>query len=145
MGQSGKGSGDRWAAQVAQVSASEMAKSKEFARYIRDKYPNIRITLRWVLLKDMTDTDSELEALADFAKDLRDVFHTVELIPYHELGREKYDALKMSYPLGDDMPPYKVDDAKIVKERLESAGVRTILSAVEKILKRIHREESTLP
>ena len=63
-----KGMDNEVAGKVAQVSAAEMAKSKEFARYIRDAYPNIRITLRWVLLKGMTDADSELEALIAFAK-----------------------------------------------------------------------------
>jgi pyruvate formate lyase activating enzyme len=124
-----KGMDNEVAARVAQVSPQEMAKSKDFARYIRDTYPNISITLRWVLLKDMTDTDSELEALADFAKELDGAFHAVELIPYHELGREKWNALNMSYPL-EDMAPYKADEAELVKNRLEDAGLKVILSNV---------------
>ena len=106
-----------------------MAKSKQFARYIRDSYPNIRITLRWVLLKGMTDTDEELTALAAFAKDLGQVFHAVELIPYHELGRDKYDMLNLEYPL-DDMSSYRSEDARQVQCRLQEAGVATILSNV---------------
>ena len=110
-----------------------MAKSKQFAWYIRDAYPNTTITLRWVLLKDMTDTAKELGALADFAKELGDSCIAIELIPYHELGREKWDALKMSYPL-EDMPAYKVEEAKIVKagmeDRLEGSGVKVLLSNV---------------
>jgi formate C-acetyltransferase len=124
-----KGMNNDVAASVARVSPAEMQKSKDFARYIRDHYPNIRITLRWVLLKDITDTDSELDALAAFAKDLGPVFHTIELIPYHELGREKYDALKWEYPL-QDMSSYKKEDAQRVQERLLSAQVATILSNV---------------
>jgi formate C-acetyltransferase len=124
-----KGMDNEIAARVAQVSSKEMAKSKEFARYVRDKYPNIKITLRWVLLREMTDTDSELDALVDFAKELGQVFHAVELIPYHELGREKWAALSMSYPL-EEMTPYKIEDAVLVKERLENAGVSVILSNV---------------
>lgn len=124
-----KGMDNEVAARVARVSSQEMEKSKEFARYVRDKYPNIKITLRWVLLRDLTDTDSELNALVDFAKDLGQVFHAVELIPYHDLGREKWAALNMSYPL-EDMSPYKVEDAILVKERLEQAGVPVILSVV---------------
>lgn len=124
-----KGMDNEVAGKVAQVSAAEMAKSKEFARYIRDSFPNIRITLRWVLLKGMTDTDGELEALIAFAKDLGQAFRAVELIPYHELGREKYDMLNLEYPL-DDMSSYKSDDAIAVQKRLENAGVNTILSNV---------------
>lgn len=124
-----KGMDNDVAARVAQVSPKEMEKSKEFARYVRDKYPNIKITLRWVLLKDVTDTDSELDALVDFAKDLGGVFHAVELIPFHELGREKWTALKMSYLL-EDMTAYKIEDAMLVKKRLEIGGVSVILSNV---------------
>ena len=122
-----KGMDNEIAAEVAQVSPKEMAQSKEFARHIRDNYPNIKITLRWVLLKNMTDTESELQALADFAKDLGNVFHTIELIPYHVLGKDKYSSLNLEYPLGD-MSPYNIEDAKLVKGRLEDAGVPTILS-----------------
>lgn len=123
-----KGMDNDIAAKVAQVSAAEMAKSKEFARYIRDSYPNIRIILRWVLLKGTTDSDSELDALVDFAKDLGQVFRAVEILPYHELGREKYNMLDMDYPLGD-MPSYKFEDALVVQAKLEGAGVSTILSS----------------
>lgn len=122
-----KGMDNEVAAQVARVSPQEMEKSKVFARYIRDEYPNIRITLRWVLLKDRTDTDSELDALAAFAKDLEGALHAVELIPYHELGREKWSALNMDYPL-EGMSPYKAEEAVLVKERLEGAGLKVVLS-----------------
>ena len=124
-----KGMDNEVAAKVAQVSVAEMAKSKDFARYIRDHYPNIRVTLRWVLLLGITDTDAELNALTDFAKELYPVFYAVELIPYHDLGREKYGMLDMVYPL-DGMPVYKPENALLVRDRLEEAGIATILSNV---------------
>ena len=124
-----KGMDNDVAAKVAQVSPAEMAKSKEFARYIRDNYPTIKLTLRWVLLKDMTDTDSELDALVAFAKELGTAFRTIELIPYHELGREKYSMLEVDYPL-EGMNAYSYKDAEIVKERILNAGISAILSVV---------------
>jgi pyruvate formate lyase activating enzyme len=124
-----KGMDNDVAARVAQVSPEEMAKTKEFARYIRDVYPNITVTLRWVLLKDWTDTDSELDALVDFAKELGSSFRAIELIPYHTLGRDKWDALKMAYPL-QDIAPFNADEAVSVKDRLEAAGLNVILSNV---------------
>jgi hypothetical protein len=45
------------------------------------------------------------------------------------LGKEKWDALKMTYPL-EDMVPFKADDAVLVKDRLEAAGLNVILSNV---------------
>jgi formate C-acetyltransferase len=124
-----KGMDNEVAAKVAQAPASEMAKSKEFARYIVSHYPNIKITLRWVILKGMTDTESELKLLSEFALELGDSLHAIELIPYHELGKDKYTSLDMAYPL-EDMPAYKREDAEAVQQKLEDAGVRVILSAV---------------
>jgi len=124
-----KGMDNDVAAMVAQVPAHEMAKSKEFARYIHEQYSNIKITLRWVLLKDLTDTESELEKLASFATELGESLREVELIPYHELGKDKYASLNMAYPL-EDMTSYTYKDAVKVKKQLEDAGVKTVLSAV---------------
>jgi pyruvate formate lyase activating enzyme len=117
------------ATRVAQVSPREMAKSKKFARYIQDSYPNIQITLCWVLLKDLTDTNSELDVLAAFGLKLGSVFNAIKLIPYHEVGHNKYSAMNMAYPL-DDMCAYCLEDAVKVQERLEKAGLLTVLSNV---------------
>ncbi len=120
------------AAEIAQVPASEMAKSKEFARFIRDNYPNIQLTLRWVLMKGLTDTDAELDSLIAFAQELAPVLNNVELIPYHELGKDKYARLNQPYPL-DNVTPYRLEDALQVKERLELHGLSTILCNVDDI------------
>ena len=124
-----KGMDNEVAAKVAGAPVSTMKKSKDFARYIRDKYPNIGLTLRWVLLKDITDVDSELDLLVEFAKDLAPVFSQIELIPYHELGREKYEVMNRDYPL-DGMAPYDKEDAKKIQARLEAQGVKVILEAI---------------
>jgi pyruvate formate lyase activating enzyme len=124
-----KGMDNRVAGKVAGVPANTMSHAKEFARYIRDNYRDIRLTLRWVLLKDITDVDSELDKLVAFAKELSPVFAQIELIPYHELGRDKYEALNMDYPL-DGMAPYNKEEAEKIQARLAAEGVKVILSAV---------------
>jgi pyruvate formate lyase activating enzyme len=124
-----KGMDNEVAGKVAGVPATTMSHAKDFARYIRDNYEDIKLTLRWVLLKDITDIDSELEKLVAFAKDLSPVFSQIELIPYHELGRDKYDALNKDYPL-DGMEPYNKTAAEKIQARLEDQGVKVILSAV---------------
>ena len=124
-----KGMDNKVASEIARVPISEMAKSKVFARFVRDNYPEIRLTLRWVLMKDLTDTDSELEALISFALELEPVLFCVELIPYHELGKDKYGILNEPYPL-EGMPPYRLEDAVRVKERLKDSGLFTVISSV---------------
>jgi pyruvate formate lyase activating enzyme len=78
-------------------------------------------------MKGLTDTDAELERLTAFAKELGPVLTHVQLLSYHELGRGKYEALNIPYPL-DDMQPYSKEDALQVQNKLESAGVKTSLT-----------------
>lgn len=80
------------ASHLSGVSKANNIRAREFTKYIRNDYQDIRLSLRWVLLKDMTDTYEELQALAAFANDLSPVFSHVELLPYHTLGKEKVSA-----------------------------------------------------
>jgi pyruvate formate lyase activating enzyme len=130
-----KGMYNNVASKVAQVPIIETTKSKEFARFIRDDYPNIKLTLRWVLLEGLTDTDAEVDALIAFSHELEPVLAAVELIPYHELGKEKYATLNLPYPL-EGMSPYCINDAIRVKERIEKNGLFTVLSNVDNLCPR---------
>lgn len=125
-----KGMDDEVAHQVARYPAKFMATSKAFARYIRDNHADhTRLSLRWVLLKNMTDTPDELNRLAAFAKELEPVFTHIELIPYHELGKSKYEELEEPFAL-EDMKPYDIEDAKAVQGQLIAAGIPATLSVV---------------
>jgi len=124
-----KGMDNKVAAKIAKVSATTMQRSKEFALFVRDNYPSIKLSLRWVLIQGQTDTQDELDKLIDFAMNLAPVFTLVELIPYHVLGKQKYESLEMDYCL-EDMPSYKRDDAKTFQQRLERAGIETVLAMV---------------
>jgi len=115
------------ATKISGASRDANVRARDFARYVRDNYDNIKISLRWVLLKGMTDTDEELKALAEFAKELGPAMTHVQILPYHELGREKYDFLGRTYAL-DGMEPYPYEDAVKVKETLEEYGVDAVLA-----------------
>ena len=114
------------ASYISGVPKENNLRAREFAKYVRDNYPDIRLSLRWVLLKDMTDTDEEIRALAEFAKNLAPVFTHIELLPYHILGTQKYEMMNMEYPL-DDMEPYEHDDAVAVRDKLLEFGVPAVL------------------
>mmetsp|Transcript_28705 Transcript_28705/g.36981 ORF Transcript_28705/g.36981 Transcript_28705/m.36981 type:complete len:131 (-) Transcript_28705:40-432(-) len=111
---------------ISGVSRESNARAREFATHIRDNYQHIRLSLRWVLLEDITDTDKEIEALAEFAKDLNPVFTHVELLPYHTLGKEKWEMIGVDCPFGD-MEPYEHDSAVKVQEKLLRMGIPTTL------------------
>jgi pyruvate formate lyase activating enzyme len=115
------------AAFINGVSKEAAIRAQDMARFIRDNYKDIKLSIRWVLLKDLTDTSAEIDALIKFAKDLSPVLTHVELLPYHTLGREKYDSLGMPY-MFDDVEPYKYSEAIRIKEYLENAGVAAALA-----------------
>jgi len=125
-----KGMDHEVASQVARHPVPYMVAGKDFALYIRDHHADhIKLSLRWVLMKGITDTADELDRLVAFAKALSPVFTHIELIPYHNLGAEKYAAMGAEYALCD-MEVYPKEMAKQVQSVLEEAGVKTLLAMI---------------
>ena len=67
----------------------------EFLRYL-DKN-GVKTRLRQVIVPGLTDKEEQLNALAELAKGLS-CLEKIELLPYHDMGKVKYDALGLSYP-----------------------------------------------
>ena len=67
-----------------------------FARYLSDI--NKPIWIRQVLVPGYTDDEEDLIKLKDFISTLNSV-EKVELLPYHDLGKFKWDNLGQEYPL----------------------------------------------
>ena len=69
----------------------------ECAKYLEKL--NVPVWIRHVLIPGY-ESDTELAMLGEFIRDLKNVQKT-ELLPYHTLGRHKWDALGYAYPLPD--------------------------------------------
>ncbi len=69
--------------------------------------------IRHVLVPGLTDDDGYLQRLSGFIKTLNTV-ERVEVLPYHTMGKVKYEKLGLSYPLKDTLPPTaeRVQNAK---------------------------------
>lgn len=85
----------------------------------------IPITIRTPVVPDSNDSIENIEAIADFIKDLSNV-KEYELLPYHNLGESKYKALGKAYELENVKPPE--DD--FIRERVKAAN--KILKPYEK-------------
>ncbi|MGN1061643.1 MAG: pyruvate formate-lyase-activating protein [Candidatus Scatosoma sp.] len=71
-----------------------------------------KLWIRHVLVPGYTDDDGALRRLAQFAYSLTGV-EKIEILPYHTLGKFKYEKMGLPYPLqGVEPPP---------KERIEKA------------------------
>ena len=85
----------------------------DMARYLSDIQKPMWI--RHVLVPETTDFDEDLDKLGAFIKTLSKVERT-EILPYHTLGRFKWDELGIKYRLDGISPP--------TKERIENAKNR---------------------
>lgn len=68
----------------------------------------------------MTDSEEDLLSLKDFISSLKTV-QKVELLPYHDLGKFKWENLGIKYPLFDVKPATAedVDRAKKILRNIE--------------------------
>jgi len=57
-----------------------------------------------VLVPGLTDDFDDLARTAEFASGLGNV-ERVEVLPFHQLGRYKWERLGLKYALGDVAPP----------------------------------------
>ncbi|HFE47720.1 MAG TPA: pyruvate formate lyase 1-activating protein [Chromatiaceae bacterium] len=74
----------------------------DFARHLHERGQKTRI--RYVVVPGFTDDEPSAHRLGQFIVGM-DNIETVELIPYHELGRHKWESLGHAYPLEGVKPP----------------------------------------
>ena len=88
-----------------------------FARYLDEQ--NIPIWVRHVIVPGITFYQEYLEQLGTFLGTLNNV-KALDILPYHSMGKAKYDNLHMDYPLKDTPEPSK-EDAEAAKRVVLSA------------------------
>ena len=81
----------------------------EFAKYLNNI--NIPIWIRQVLVPGYTDDKFDLQKLKAFINSLSNV-EKVELLPYHNLGKFKWDEIGDKYELENVVPPSQEDIKK---------------------------------
>ena len=86
----------------------------EFARYLSDI--NKPVWIRQVLVPGITDHEEDLLQLKDFLASLKNV-KKVEILPYHDLGRFKWENLGCNYEL-EDVPNATTEDVARAKKIL---------------------------
>ena len=86
----------------------------EFAKYLSDN--DIAIWIRQVLVPGITDDETDLLKLKDFISSLKTV-KKVELLPYHNMGKYKWEKLGLKYEL-ENIRPATSDDVEKAKKIL---------------------------
>lgn len=91
-------------------------KGLKFARYLSDN--NIKMWIRQVLVPGYTDDEQDLLRLKEFIKALKTV-EKVQILPYHNMGKFKWEKLGSKYEF-EDVRPANQDDVNRAKTILNN-------------------------
>jgi pyruvate formate lyase activating enzyme len=84
------------------LTGMEVTPVHQFARRLAGRKKPIWV--RFVLVPGWTDDPEEVENIASFAASLG-VVKRVDVLPFHQMGRYKWESLKLTYELRDVEPP----------------------------------------
>jgi pyruvate formate lyase activating enzyme len=84
----------------------------DFARYLDEL--EVPVWVRHVVVPGLTDQEEDLYRLGRFIGELTNV-KALDVLPYHDMGKVKYESLGMEYPL-KDVPPMSKENAVAAKK-----------------------------
>ncbi|HAM44242.1 MAG TPA: pyruvate formate lyase-activating protein [Propionibacteriaceae bacterium] len=84
------------------VTGRRLAPTVEFGR--RVAATGVELWVRFVLVPGLTDAPATIKAVADYAASLSTLTR-VEVLPFHQLGRDKWAELGLDYELATTVPP----------------------------------------
>nr|WP_231979960.1 radical SAM protein [Tessaracoccus coleopterorum] len=79
--------------------------------------------IRFVLVPGLTDDPANVAAVADYTATLGNV-ERVEVLPFHQMGRAKWEEIGMPYQLGDARPPGN-DEVEAARGIFRARGLTT--------------------
>ena len=94
----------------------------EFAQYLNKKQQ--KTWIRYVVVGGFTDDIGAAQRLANFLKPMTNI-EKVELLPYHELGKHKWEAMGETYQL-DNISPPSSETMEQIKQVFVDAGIKAI-------------------
>jgi pyruvate formate lyase activating enzyme len=77
--------------------------------------------VRIPIVPGLTDSRDNVASIADFVRERMPGVSTIELMPYHRLGRGKYADMGQEYYLADVAPPTE-GDMRPLREILTDRG-----------------------
>lgn len=103
------------------VTGRPLAPTLEFGR--RLDALGIETWVRFVLVPGLTDATGNVEAVADYAASLGNVSR-VEVLPFHQMGRDKWAEIGMAYQLEDTEPP-SAEATEAARDIFRARGLTT--------------------
>ena len=91
------------------VTGRELEPTLAFGRRLAEMPHGPEVWIRFVLVPGLTDEVQNVERVADYAASLNQIMPgtvtRVEVLPFHQMGRDKWAALGRDYALADTEPP----------------------------------------
>jgi pyruvate formate lyase activating enzyme len=103
------------------VTGRELAPTLEFGRRLAER--GTEIWIRFVLVPGLTDDPENIAAVARYAASLSTVTR-VEVLPFHQMGSDKWSTLGLDYKLADTPPPTP-DQTEAARAVFRAAGLTT--------------------
>lgn len=82
---------------------------------------NKRVWIRFVLVPGLTDTPENVDGVVDIVSRWKDNIERVEVLPFHNMGKDKWNDLGLKYNLEDVKPP-SLEDTEAVRDKFRAAG-----------------------
>ena len=102
------------------VTGQPLAPTLEFGRRLAEA--GTEIWVRFVLVPGLTDDPDNIAKVADYAASLATVTR-VEVLPFHQMGRDKWESLGMRYEL-DDVAAPSVAQVEAARDIFRSRGLQ---------------------
>ncbi|NTW42373.1 MAG: pyruvate formate lyase-activating protein [Cellulomonadaceae bacterium] len=101
------------------VTGQALAPTLAFGRRLAER--GIEIWVRFVLVPGLTDDVANVDLVADYVATLSSVTR-VEVLPFHQMGRDKWESLGLKYELDDTAAPTP-ELVERVRDQFRSRGL----------------------
>jgi pyruvate formate lyase activating enzyme len=103
------------------VTGKDNDPTLDFARRLAQR--GRKIWLRYVLVPSLTDDHNDIAQLAEFAAKLGNI-ERVDVLPFHQMGRYKWEKLNLDYKLNDVQTPAP-ELVERVCDQFRAVGLKT--------------------
>jgi pyruvate formate lyase activating enzyme len=73
---------------------------------IRAAFPELPILVRTPVIPGVNDREEDIRRILQFIQDMPNVRY--EMLPFHRMGKPKYEYLGTTFPMGDEPPDEKI-------------------------------------
>ncbi len=110
------------------VTGRDLEPTLAFGRRLAEMPHGPEVWIRFVLVPGLTDDIDNVERVAEYAASLNEVMPgtvtRVEVLPFHQMGRDKWAALGRDYQLGNTQPPSPALTER-VRDQFRAHGLTT--------------------